>query len=233
MSQLSSGSIILLYSAILCLFAGLAWRLYVWKSTGPSTMRLAYFPKPQNGSSRVLRIAADTVFFAQMAEINPVLWLAVILFHIALFIVFIGHLHLLVPNPGLIKPYLSAHGQQIGLTAGLVWMITVLYLFSRRFFRPLKRLSRAEDYILLTVLFCIISSGIGLRLYGDISLAAFQEFARGFMTFHPQLPVAAKASTAWLFPAHLTLASAFFIYFPFSKLIHIFGTVLTNTIRRA
>lgn len=220
-------SVVLLYLSLVCLFGGFTWRLYLWNQTGLSAMRLGYFPKPRK-QIRPIRIFADTVFFTQLTKINPVFWFMVILFHISLLLVFTGHLLLLIPFPGMLESEFNNHTNLFGLVVGTIWAITVVYMLLRRFTQPIKQLSEFGDYFILCILLGVIISGISVRWCGNLTY--YRIFAHNIT--HPHALITVLASSPRIFSVHIILASVLFIYCPFSKLVHVIGTFLTNTIRR-
>ncbi|HHW13627.1 MAG TPA: hypothetical protein GXX28_01665 [Firmicutes bacterium] len=220
------------YVSVGIFLLGMAVRLYQWAKTPASPMRLGIFPKPAPGT-KALRIAADTLVFPQLAEVNPSLWLVVLAFHVALLGVFVGHLHLLGRFPGALEAQMTAGAGPIGGTMGILWVLAALYLLVRRFKSPYKEVSTPEDYLLLLLVLGVVVMGDHLRFFGHLEVGVYQEWVRSLYAFRPQLPAELAASPVkWSFVAHVFLAELLLIYLPFSKLVHFVGAFFTNGIRR-
>lgn len=221
------------YLAVAVFVLGMGYRLYEWRKTAASPMRLGIFPKPAAGT-RTLRIVSDALVFPQLAEVNFSLWLVVILFHVALLDVFVGHLHLLGRFPGALEARMTAGAGPIGGAMGALWALTALYLLIRRFKSPYKEISTPEDYLLLLLVLGVVVMGDHLRFFGHLDVSVYQEYIRSLYRFRPALPAAlANSSFKLSFVTHLLLADLLLIYLPFSKLTHFVGTFFTNAIRRS
>ncbi|MDI6870850.1 MAG: respiratory nitrate reductase subunit gamma [Bacillota bacterium] len=220
------------YLAVGVFALGLGYRLYQWRRMAASPMRLGIFPKPPPGA-KVLRIVADTLAFPQLAEVNPSLWVAAIVFHVALLGVFVGHLHLLGRFPGQLEEMMTANASLVGGTMGVLWALAALYLLIRRFKTPYKEISTPEDYLLLLLILGAVVMGDHLRFFGHVDVGVYQEYIRSLYAFRPELPAAlATSSVKWSFVVHILLANLLLIYLPFSKLVHFIGAFFTNGIRR-
>lgn len=223
---------VMVYAAVGVFLAGMAYRLYRWRAVPASPMRLETFPK-LSGGPRTLRVVVDTLFFPQVAEVNPGLWLGAILFHVALAGVFMGHLHLLGRFPGQLEAMMSAGAGAIGGAMGVLWALAALYLLIRRFRTPIKEVSTPEDYLLLLLILGVVVMGDHLRFFAHIDVAEYQRYVQSLLALKPALGPAITGSPARVsFLAHLFLANLLLMYLPFSKLVHFAGAFFTNGIRR-
>ena len=110
--------------------------------------------------------------------------------------------------------------------SGLVLLLAVVYLFSRRIFvSQVKYISLASDYFPLFLIFGIAFTGILMRYVIKIDVTAAKELAMGLVTFRPTIP----DGVGTVFYIHLFFVSILLAYFPFSKLMHLGGIFLSPT----
>lgn len=224
------------YVAVAVLVFGMAWRIYQWRATPASPVKLGIFPKPKTPVARVARLARDTLLFPQSREIEPWMWLFAFVFHLALLGAFIGHLRLLhefTPLAGAIgEAGMNQFAALAGGGAGILMTIGVLYWFGRRTFGPYKNLSVPEDYLLLALLLLIITMGNHMRFFGTVHAATYREWIQSLLVFKPAFPAElASSSIKWSLDAHMLFVDALFVYFPFSKLVHTIGAFASNLVR--
>jgi len=194
-----------------------------------------------------LRVALEVLLFRSLfrnvrSELRPGprltfaearwLWLGAMVFHWSLAIVLLRHLRFFVePVPALIAALGRADGffessvpavllTDIGLTAG------VAFLLARRLRDPLLRyLSLFADHFALLLIGGSVVTGLLMRHVTKTDLPAVKAFALGLVTFAPSVPGGAGP----VFFAHLALATVLLAYFPFSKLVHAPGALLSPT----
>lgn len=160
------------------------------------------------------------------------LWLFAILFHYSFLVIFVRHLRFFTePVPGFVHALDSADGMlQIGLPglyiSDLIFIAAVTFLFLRRVVIPQVRyISLPADYFPLFLLLALGLSGIFMRYFTKVDILKVKELALGIVTFHPVVP----EGIGVLFFIHLFLICTLFIYFPFSKLMHLGGVFLSPT----
>jgi nitrate reductase gamma subunit len=102
-------------------------------------------------------------------------------------------------------------------------------MFGRRLGGIIRRISVPEDYVLLMLLLLIAATGLYMRFYSGLSVPQLQEYFAGLLAFRVTLTPAVMTPP---FIIHYSLTMLFFIYFPFSKLIHLTGSFVTNYIIR-
>jgi len=160
------------------------------------------------------------------------LWLAAIAFHWCFLVIFLRHLRFfLEPVPGCVKVLETVDGFfQIGAPvlywSGVIALAALLYLLARRIFDPrISYISLFTDYFALFLLIGLIGSGLLMRYFYRVDVAAVKEFALGLVTFSPVVPDAVGG----LFFTHLFLLGTLLAYFPFSKLVHMPGVFLSPT----
>ncbi len=160
------------------------------------------------------------------------LWLGAMAFHWSLLFILIRHLRLFVePAPRLAILVERIDGFfQIGApvlyVTDIAFLAALLYLLLRRFRNAQVRyVSLFSDYFALFLLLGIGLSGVWMRHFARTDVVAVKQFAIGLATFSPIVPAGVGA---WFF-VHLGLISALAVYFPFSKLVHMGGVLLSPT----
>ncbi len=163
---------------------------------------------------------------------NKYLWLGSLAFHWALLIVLLRHLRLLIePVPGFVLALRRVDGFFQVTTPDLyatdvILLAGLLYLLVRRLRDPLVRyVSLFSDYFALFLLLAIAISGVLMRYVLRADITSVKQFALGLATLHPALP----AGLTQVVFVHLLLVSVLAAYFPFSKLMHMGGVLLSPT----
>ena len=174
-------------------------------------------------------------------QLEIFLWAGALAFHYAFLAVLIRHLRFFTePVPFLVQlvenvdsffriellfPQLQ-FGMPGVFISGLVLLVAVIYLFSRRIFvAQVKYISLASDYFPLLLIFGIAFTGILMRYVVKIDVTAAKELTMGLVTFRPTVPDGVGA----LFYIHLFFVCVLLAYFPFSKLMHLGGIFLSPT----
>lgn len=160
------------------------------------------------------------------------LWLAGLIFHWSFLFVLIRHLRFFYQDtPGWVKGITGIDGMlEVGLQSvyitGILLLLAVTYLFIRRVTIPQVRyISLPADYFPLMVIISIAVSGVLMRYFIREDIVAVKDLAMGLITFNPVTPEGISV----LFYVHLFLVSVLFGYFPFSKLMHMGGILLSPT----
>lgn len=227
---------LMVYIAAAVFFLGIFYRIYQWRKIPASPMKLGLFPK--SGGSRGAGAVADALVFPQVLEVDKGMWAVVFFLHAAGLFAFVGHLRLLQEFTPLVA-LLGADGmatfaQVTGGLFGIILMTALIYLLFRRFRTPYKNLSVPEDYLLLLLLLAVVIMGNHLRFVADIPVAAYRDYVQSLLSFQPAFgPEIANSAGKGSLVAHILFANLFFIYFPFSKIMHFVGSFATNLIRRS
>jgi nitrate reductase gamma subunit len=160
------------------------------------------------------------------------LWLAAMAFHWSFLAIVLRHTrYFSAPVLPFVPLLESLDGfLEIGLPALYISNITIalglLYLLWRRLGHPQVRyLSLVSDYFPLLLLLGVATTGVLMRHFVRVDVAAAKELALGLVTFRPMIP----ETLGPLFATHLFLVSALLAYFPFSKLVHMAGVFLSPT----
>ena len=160
------------------------------------------------------------------------LWLFGLLFHYSFLVIFVRHLRFFTePVPGFITFLENVDGFfQVGVpvfyATTVIFLAAVGYLFLRRVVSTQMRyISLANDFFPLFLLLGIGITGFFLRHLTKTDIVGVKELGLGLLSFSPSAP----ESVDPLFYGHLFLVSVLFLYFPFSKLTHMFGVFMSPT----
>ena len=177
--------------------------------------------RAQDLGRRRLAVDRGRALVPQSVQADKLLWAGGLCFHTLLWLVLLTHLrYFLYPLPGWV-----AGIQTTGLYAGYFVPIPVLFLLARRLLqeRPLY-LSILGDYLALFLLLAVTLSGILLHLFFRTYLIDVKALVNGLIHFRYMAPDA-----HWLFAIHFILVMILLVYFPFSKLVHGGGLLLSPT----
>jgi len=179
----------------------------------------------------------DTFLFPTVRRHKPVLWVFLILFHVGLLLLIIGHLELFGEFE-----ILQVIPHEIFLGKGLVGLLTgisLLYFLFRRFRSPVRDLSVPEDFYLLILLFLIVLFGSQMDwarnwyYYESMTVEDYRTYLGGLITFEPYLPASmTESGHSFMLVLHVFLANLFLIFFPFSQAMHSFLSLPMNKLRR-
>ncbi len=163
---------------------------------------------------------------------EKLLWLAALAFHWSMLVIVLRHLRLVLdPVPGLVLSLQSLDGYfQMGTPvvylSDVLFAASLVYLLLRRITNPqVRHISLPSDYLALGILLMLAATGIWMRYVAQEEVAAIKEFAMGLATFSPRVP----ENLGLAFYLHLFCLSALLAYLPFSKLMHMAGSLLSPT----
>ncbi len=228
---------IMVYVAIAIFILGMVYRVYQWLEAPKARLKTGVFPKPGKGAARWGRVAVDSLTFPQALKADRTIWVFTILFHFALLGAFVGHLRLIHEFTPLLK-LLGSEGMNpfalwSGGVMGVLLVVGLIYYLFRRLTSPYKEISVPEDFILLFLLILVVAMGDHMRFIGKIHAADYRIYFQSLLAFKPAFPkVLADSPTKWALVFHVLFANLLFIYFPFSKLVHVIATFPANLTRR-
>ena len=198
----------------------------------PTTLQIFPEKKP-----KWLWALHDTFLFPSVRRHKPVLWVFLMVFHIGLLLLIIGHLELFGEFEIFqIIPHEVFLGQGY---VGLIVAIALLFFLFRRFLSPVRELSVPEDYYLLILLFLIVLFGSEMdwarRWYGyeEMVVEEYQEYLLSMLYLKPELPAAVTDSGhSFMLVLHVFFANLFLLFFPFSQSMHSFLSLPMNKLKR-
>ena len=226
------------YLALAVFIVGMAWRIREWMTTPRSPIPLGMFPKPKTKYGRFFKMLKDTFIAPQSARIEPAMWIAAMAFHIAALGAFVGQLRLIREFP-VLPSLLGDAGMNTfaawsGSIAGILMLVAIVFWIARRTYGPYKTISVPEDYLLLALLLGVVVMGDHMRfVYGSVVHAAtYRAWFTSLLTFRPSFPAELTSSNVGIsLGTHMLFVDLFLIYFPFSKLVHSVGSLVTNYVR--
>jgi nitrate reductase gamma subunit len=224
----------MVYVAFAVFFIGTAVRLVKIFRTPKHPTTLQIYPERR---PKWLWATLDTFLFPTVRRHKPVLWVFVILFHIGLLLLIIGHLELFADFAIFqIVPHEIFLG---GGFVGLIVAITLLAFLFRRFVSPVRELSVPEDYYLLVLLFLIVLFGSQMDWarrwyeYGELTPEDYRTYLVSLLQFKPDLPFNLTSSGhSFMMLLHVFFANLFLMFFPFSQSMHSFLSLPMNKLRR-
>lgn len=227
---------VMVYVAVAVFLFGTIYKIYQWAKTPKSKVKMGLFPRPRTNFGRGLKMVKDSIVFPQVLDNDRIMWFFVVMLHIMGVGTFIGHLRMFGEFAPLYN-WLGSEGMNTlsyigGGSAGIILLVTALYLLFRRFKSPYRDISVPEDYILLLLILLIIMLGDHLRFFAHFDVADYQAYMTSLVTFSPSFPASiAESGARWVLASHVFTASLLAIYFPFSKLVHFIGSFAGNLIR--
>ncbi len=228
---------IMVYVAVAIFILGMAYQVYQWLRAPKTRVKTGVFPKPRRAVMRWGEVAIDSFTFPQAMKADRAMWAVTILFHFALLGAFVGHLRLIHE----ITPLFNLLGTQgmdqfafwSGSLMGILLMVALIYYLLRRRVSPYKEISVPEDFILIVLLILAVAMGDYMRFLGKVHTTDYRAYLQSLIALRPAFPqVLADSSTKWALVLHILFANLVFIYFPFSKLVHLIATFPANLARR-
>jgi len=223
----------MVYLAVAVFLAGSAWRIARILKRPSFKPTLAIYPVKKPAW---LHAAADALFLPTVLRHNATLWVALMLFHVGLGLLFIGHLELIADIRMLqVIPHAVFLGKGF---VGLTMVLCLLYFLARRMVSPTKDLSVPEDYLLLVLILLAVLFGSQMDWarawygYETMSVGDYRTYLSSLLRFKPTIGAIDGAGHSFMLVAHVFFANVLLMVFPFTKLMHAVFTFALNSIRR-
>jgi nitrate reductase gamma subunit len=224
------------YVAAAAFLGGIAYRLSVWRQRSPVPVHLSMFPRPESPLARLGHALVDTFTLKGLWKVNRPLWVGAFAMHLGLLSLLLGHVRTVTDyyllwellNWGEEQQALFSH--LAGIVAGVLFMVPLVYLLGRRFAGAVKWISVPEDYLILLLLLGIAITGNHMRFLVEVDVHQLRAFLQGLIFFR-WAPAPASAGISFIY--HFAMVQLLMIYFPFSKLSHTIGTVLSKMVARS
>lgn len=223
MNGLSSVFNLLAYLAAAIFLVGFLRKVVLYFQT-PSPLKIPTTPAPKTAGGVVMRLIPEVLLFRSLLKggtAEKILWFGGWVFHVSFLLIVLRHLRFFTyPVPGWVMSF-----QQIGIWAGLIFPLALLILIVRRFTNDrLAVISLFQDYFILVLIILIGLTGLLLKYFIRTNLVDVKAFILGLLTFSPvQMP------DSPLFLIHFSLVLLLLVYFPFSKLMHAWGVLVSPT----
>ncbi len=217
------------YITIAVFLLGLALRTARWMSA----------PQDKHRASSRLSLSAafeyvilDVVFFRKTFKWDKLTWLILLIFHVSSGGILFGHLRgFNIWSADMFNPlgeWLAGFMvHTLPVYMGWLFIATQVILLLRRGVLENRQLaSFPNDYLVLILLLITSILGQGMRIFPPEAIPAHTYsivFIPGFVVLHlEKVP-----SFHWFF-LHVLFTQLFFMYIPFSKLIHIYSGVISS-----
>ncbi len=221
MNGLSSVFNLLAYLAAAIFVFGFLNKVIQYFNT-PSPLKIATTPAPTTSMGVVLRLIPEVLFFRSLLKggtTEKILWVGGWFFHVAFLFISLRHLRYFVYPVESVMMF-----QEIGIWAGLIFPIALLILIIRRFTNDrLAVISLFQDYFVLVLILAIGLTGLLPKYFLRTNLVDVKAFILGLVTFSP-----AQMPDSTLFLIHFSLVLVLLVYFPFSKLMHAWGVLVSS-----
>jgi nitrate reductase gamma subunit len=222
MNGLSSVFNLLAYLAAAIFVLGFLNKVVQYFNT-PSPLKIPTTPAPKTSMGVVLRLIPEVLFFRSLLKggtTEKILWVGGWFFHMSFLFIVLRHLRYFVYPVDFVMSF-----QEIGIWAGLIFPITLLILIIRRFTNDrLAVISLFQDYFVLVLILAIGLTGLLMKYFIRTNLVDVKAFMLGLVSFSPvQMP------DSTLFLIHFSLVLILLVYFPFSKLMHAWGVLISPT----
>lgn len=205
------------------------------------------YDNPNSGGQVIVRMLLEILLFRSLfrntkAELrdgprlayssDKWLWLAGMAFHWSFLIIVLRHLRFFFAEVPLFVQNIEGLDGFLQVGAPLLYITDVVivaaatYLFIRRVVIPqMKYISLPADYFPLFLILGIAITGVLMRYFTRIHVVGIKELMMGLVTLKPAIPEGIGS----LFYVHLFLVSTLLMYFPFSKLMHMGGVLMSPT----
>jgi nitrate reductase gamma subunit len=222
------------YFSVLFCILGIVWRLVKIFRSPPPPYSLKIYPSSKSAGLGALN---DTFAMPQLRRHKPLFWVFLIIFHISLILLLLGHLDIL-PTISIVSES-SKHMIGAGLV-GVGVTVPLLYFLFRRFRTPVREITVPADYLLLVLILFLFLFG-DLMSWGNswtangfvMTKQDFSLYFQGLAQFTFADPRAVLPGSHYHFLViHVLLADLFFIILPFSKIVHAFLSYPINLLRR-
>jgi len=207
---------VLMYITALVFVAGISYRLNNWLRSPQPT------PWPLYPVKDRITAVAETLLMLPHYRAEKVLWVTAIAFHLCFLVS--ASLHLKDFLAGEVSAFEGA-AFYLGAIAGTGAVATTLVFWARRFtIARVKVITALEDHFALAILLVTLALGTYLRLTHAVEPGDVQRYIFSLLSFSPQVP----HNPAFLL--HLFLGEIYLMYFPFSKPMHAFSSLINSFI---
>lgn len=224
----------MVYLALLFCLAAIIYRIVKIMRSPAQPFSLRLYPASRKPGLRAL---ADTFLMPQIRKAKPLFWFFLVIFHISLILLLLGHLDIL-PNISLV-PEESRDMLGKGLV-GVGVTLPLFYFLFRRFKSPVREITVPADYLLLILILFLCLFGDMMSWGNSWTPSGFVMTKQDFSLYFKGLAQFTFADPRKVLPGshyhfvviHVLLANTFFLLLPFSKVMHAFLSMPINLLRR-
>ncbi len=205
------------YVAFVVFSLGILYRVYRWVSSPQPT------PWPLYPLRSRLSAMAEVLIMKPHFKSDKSLWAVAIVFHLAFLVSSL--LHLKDFTAGEVAAF-EGTAFYLGIFAGVGAVVTTILFWLRRFTIPRVRVvTMFEDHFALALLLATLMLGTYLRVTHAVEPQEVQSYIYSLAALKP-----ANIPSNPVFLAHLFLAEIYLMYFPFSKPMHAFSSMINSFI---
>jgi nitrate reductase gamma subunit len=227
---------ILPYVAAVVFVAAMVYRVYVWRKLPAPSITL--FPAPETGGANTMNTIKEVTLFKSLFKGDRLLWAFAWAFHVVLALIFVGHFRVfgnvdsVLMSAGMTEGGIQLMSGGVGGAAGIVILITALFLLIRRFVIPrVREITGIADIFALTLVGLILITGNMMRFGAEhFDLALTREYFANLVTISGVSDAAVLQNNVFL--VHFGIALLLIIYIPFSKILHFGGIFFTHPLIR-
>jgi len=227
---------ILPYVAIVVFLAAMANRVYVWRKLPAPAMTL--FPAAETSSANTINTIKEVTFFRSLFRGDRLLWSIAWVFHVVLALVFVGHFRVFgnvdgwLMSAGMTESGIQVMSGSVGGAAGVIILLTALFLLIRRFVIPrVREITSFGDIFALALIGLILITGNMMRFGAEhFNLTLTREYFASLVTLSGVSDAAVLQNN--MFVVHFGLALLLIMYIPFSKILHFGGIFFTHPLIR-
>jgi len=191
-----------------------AWQSIIWfRASGPAAAYPVFFKKVP--ASVYISTVLDILFFRRIFNTSKPLWIGSWVFHVSFALVALRHMKYIFPT----LPDCLILLQPVGLIAGYLLPLSLLYLMVLRTVKKKDRYVSSYNYFISGMLLLISSTGVAIRAFFRLDLISVKQFALGIFGLSPQV-----LPDSMLFLLHIGL---FLLLLPFLP-THIIAAPFVN-----
>lgn len=215
--------VVLTYLTIIIFSIGIVKKITQWltgKSDKKRREKITLHQKLKILGWILKNIFIEFLTFKRIFQKDVKTWVIVVVFHISLMLILIGHLRMSRLLPILNSLVVMFPLEIISIILGLLFTFSLLgFILRRIFLKNIRFLSTWVDYVVLTIFFTKAVLGISLRIFSFFS----DINERIEITLIPSLITiyAESISNVELLYLHIFFAELFIMLIPFSNLLHI------------
>ncbi len=206
------------YTAIAVMVGGSIVKLVKWRRV-PVPFPIPLELGPRTAVHVFAGLMGDLLLFRGLFRSDRTLWLASWVFHVSLLVLICGHLsHFFSPVPRVVSSL-----QESGFYAGCLATLSLAFLMERKACRDrLWYITRVSDLVGQALVLAACGTGLTMSCLKTADLVQIKAFSTGLVTFrHEPLP------TSPLFLVHFAIACTLAAFFPFTRLVHALGWMVS------
>lgn len=157
------------------------WQSIVWfRASGHAAAYPLFLAKVP--VSVYIATVLDILFFRRIFNTSKLLWIGSWVFHISFFFVALRHMRYFFPT----LPACLVFLQPLGLIAGYLLPLSLLYLTALRTSQKKDRYASSYNYAISGMLFFISTVGLTMRMFFRPDLLSVKQFSLGIFGLSPQ-----------------------------------------------